>query len=117
MNHPVSITDHSHLETLSGVVEKVTYHNEQNGWSVIKVSSFNSTDLTTVVVHQAKVFAGATMEFWGTWSSHPKYGEQFKAIRSIEKKPASAAALEKYLGSGLITGVGPVTAKKNCLTL
>ena len=103
----------SNLEKLLGIVERVTYHNEQNGWSVLKVSSFKgSTEPTTVLVHQAKVFAGATMEFWGTWGRHPKYGEQFKAVRSIEKKPASAAALEKYLGSGLITGVGPVTANK-----
>lgn len=52
------------------------------------------------------------MEFWGTWSFHPKHGEQFKAQRSIEKKPASAAALEKYLGSGLIKGVKAITARK-----
>jgi exodeoxyribonuclease V alpha subunit len=102
-----------HLEKLSGVVERITYHNEQNGWSVLKVSPFREPNrLATVLIHQAQVFAGATMEFWGTWSHHPKHGEQFKAERSVEKKPASAAALEKYLGSGLIVGVGPATAKK-----
>lgn len=102
------------LEKLSGVVERITYHNEQNGWSVIKVSSFKSPGGTpvTVVVHQAQVFAGATMEFWGTWTHHPKYGQQFKAQKSLEKKPASTAALEKYLGSGLIKGVREATAKK-----
>jgi exodeoxyribonuclease V alpha subunit len=59
-----------------------------------------------------KVFAGATMEFQGAWTTHPKFGRQFKAFKAVEKKPASAAALEKYLGSGLIKGVGPKTAKK-----
>jgi len=52
------------------------------------------------------------MEFWGTWNNNPKYGDQFKAIRAIEKKPSTSAALEKYLGSGLIKGVGPKTATK-----
>jgi exodeoxyribonuclease V alpha subunit len=100
-------------EKLSGIVERVTYHNEQNGWSVIKVSPFQSPQkLVTVIIHQAKVFAGASMEFYGTWTNHPQHGEQFKANKSIEKKPATAAALEKYLGSGLIKGVGPVTATR-----
>ena len=106
-------TNNFQQEKLTGVVERVTYHNEQNGWSVIKVSPFKDPSrLATVVIHQVKVFAGATMEFWGAWSHHSKHGEQFKAVRSVEKKPASAAALEKYLGSGLIAGVGPATAKK-----
>ena len=101
------------LERLAGIVERVTFHNEQNGWSVLKVTSFRDpARMTTVLIHQAKVFAGATMEFWGAWGHHPKHGEQFRAVRAIEKKPATAAALEKYLGSGLIRGVGPATAKR-----
>ena len=52
------------------------------------------------------------MEFYGTWSYHQKHGEQFKAERAIEKKPSTSAALEKYLGSGLIKNVGPKTAHK-----
>lgn len=103
----------ANLEKLSGIVERITYHNEQNGWSVIKVAPFRDAGrLVTVVVHQAKIFAGASMEFWGSWTQHPQHGEQFKASQAIEKKPASAAALEKYLGSGLIKGVGPVTASR-----
>jgi exodeoxyribonuclease V alpha subunit len=66
----------------------------------------------TVIVHQTRVFAGATMEFSGSWTLHPKFGRQFKATHAIEHRPASSAALEKYLGSGLIKGVGPKTAKK-----
>ena len=52
------------------------------------------------------------MEFYGNWVTHHKYGEQFKAEKVVEKKPATTAALEKYLGSGLISGVGPKTAQK-----
>lgn len=100
-------------ETLTGIVHRVTYHNVDNGWSVLRVNPFNSPEgQETVTVHQTKVFAGATMEFHGAWIVHPKFGRQFKAFSAIEKKPASSAALEKYLGSGLIKGVGPKTAKK-----
>ncbi len=108
-----TISNEKHLERLAGIVERITFHNEQNGWSVLKVTSFRDpARMTTVLIHQAKVFAGATMEFWGEWGHHPKHGEQFKAVRAVEKKPATAAALEKYLGSGLIKGVGPATAKR-----
>jgi exodeoxyribonuclease V alpha subunit len=100
-------------ETLKGIVQRVTYHNADSGWSVLRVAPFNNPDsLETVTVHQTQVFAGATMEFQGAWTVHPQFGRQFKADRAIEKKPATAAALEKYLGSGLIHGVGPKTAAK-----
>ncbi|MBM9606395.1 SF1B family DNA helicase RecD2 [Desulfopila inferna] len=98
-------------ETLKGIVQRVTYHNPENGWSVLKVQSYaNPGDPVTVTVHQTTVFAGATMEFHGSWTVHPQFGRQFKAINALEKKPASVGALEKYLGSGLIKGVGPKTA-------
>ena len=100
-------------EVLKGVVERVTFHNPDNGWSILRVSPFNRPQgQETVIVHQTKVFAGATMEFQGSWIVHPKYGRQFQASVAKEKKPATTAALEKYLGSGLIKGVGPKTAKK-----
>lgn len=100
-------------ESLSGIVERVTYHNADNGWSVLRVCPFNNPlQQETVVVHQTRVFAGATMAFTGSWTMHPRFGRQFVATGAMEKKPATTAALEKYLGSGLIKGVGPKTAKK-----
>ena len=100
-------------ECLEGSVERITYHNEETGWSVLKVAPLNAPLVTiTVLVHQAQVFAGSSMEFWGTWVMHPKHGNQFRAERALEKQPASSAALEKYLGSGLIRGIGIKTAKK-----
>ncbi len=100
-------------ETVRGIVSRITYHNPDTGWSVLRVQPFdNAHEQVTVTVHQTKVFAGATMEFHGAWTVHPQFGRQFKAAEASEKKPASAAALEKYLGSGLIKGVGPSTAKK-----
>ena len=101
------------LEKVRGIVERITYHNTDNGWSVLRVKPFDSHgESATVTVHQMRVFAGATMEFSGSWTVHPKFGRQFKADRATELKPASAGALEKYLGSGLIKGVGPKTARK-----
>jgi exodeoxyribonuclease V alpha subunit len=100
-------------ETIRGIVDRVTYHNPDNGWSVLRVLPFNNPyQQETVIVHQTKVFAGATMEFHGAWTVHPKFGRQFRATKAVERKPATTAALEKYLGSGLIKGVGPKTAKK-----
>jgi len=100
-------------EVLTGIVNRVTYHNDATGWSVLRVQPFQSAQQQeTVTVHQTKVFAGATMEFHGAWTIDHKYGRQFKATEAIEKKPATTAAIEKYLGSGLIKGEGPQTAKR-----
>lgn len=101
------------LEKLSGIVKRITFHSVETGYTVLKVNSFQKPqEEQTVLVHQSKVFAGATMDFYGEWTTHPSYGLQFKASKAIERKPATAHALEKYLGSGLIKGVGPVTAKR-----
>lgn len=98
-------------EKIRGIVERVTYHNEANGWTVLRVSLFAGFgQMETVTVHQMRVFAGATMEFTGAWVHHPQFGRQFKAKYAAELRPATAGALEKYLGSGLIKGVGPKTA-------
>lgn len=100
-------------ETLMGIVSRVTYHNQNTGWSVLRVQPLNSPhQQETVTIHQTKVFAGATIEFQGAWIIDPKFGRQFKASTAIEKKPSTTASIEKYLGSGLIKGVGPKTASK-----
>jgi len=113
MKPPTQASLADNLDRLSGIVERITFHNTENGWSVLKVSPFNDPHkLVCVIIHQAKVFAGSTMDFYGNWTHHPKHGEQFKAEKAIEKKPSTSAALEKYLGSGLIRNVGPKTAHK-----
>ena len=104
------------LETLEGVVERITFHNEDNGWTVMKVSPIDSdydeSSFVTVVVSQLKVFVGASATFKGRWNEHPKFGSQFVADSMMERQPASLRAIEKYIGSGLIKGVGPKTATK-----
>ena len=100
-------------ETELGIIERVTFHSEETGWSVLKVQPLKKfSNPITVTVHQTKVFAGATVKFTGVWTNHPTYGRQFKAHNAQEQKPATIAALQKYLGSGMIPGVGPKTAKK-----
>lgn len=112
MNTPI-FTDNKNLEKLTGIVKRITFHSVETGWTILKINPIdNPHKEIAVTLHQSKVFAGATMEFYGNWTHHPKYGEQFKAVRAIEQKPASANALEKYLGSGLIKGVGPVFARR-----
>lgn len=93
------MTTQIHEEQISGVVERITFHSIETGWSVLKVAPFNSpSTIIPIIIHQAQVFAGASMKFFGNWINHPKYGEQFKATKVLEIKPASSAALEKYLG-------------------
>ena len=82
-------------EVLTGIVNRVTYHNPTTGWSVLRVQPFQSPQQQeTVTVHQTKVFAGATIEFRGAWIIDHKYGRQFKATEALEKKPATTALLK-----------------------
>ena len=75
------------LEKLSGIVKRITFHSAETGYTVLKVNSFQKPhEELTVVVHQSKVFAGATIDFYGEWANHPAYGLQFKASKVIERK-------------------------------
>ncbi|MBI5063009.1 MAG: AAA family ATPase, partial [Desulfatitalea sp.] len=113
MQPPVLQAPGAITEIVRGIVDRVTYHNPDNGWSVLRVVPFDTPhQQETVIVHQTQVFAGATMEFHGNWTVHPRHGRQFNATVAVEKTPATQAALERYLGSGLIKGVGPKTAGK-----
>jgi len=109
----LSSAPESQYEKLSGVIERVTFHSEETGWSIVRVTPMDySAKIVTVSMHQPQIIPGDSMDFYGSWVVHPKYGRQFKAEKCISRKPASAGALEKYLGSGLIFGVGPKTAYK-----
>lgn len=100
------------MEYLSGVVERITYQNEENGFCVIKVRSKGFPDLVTVVGNLAAVNVGAIIKLKGQWKMDSKFGKQFSSIDYQEVIPATVAGIEKYLGSGLIKGIGPVYARK-----
>jgi len=96
--------------TLQGVIERLTFHNPENGYTVAKVATRRG--LVTAVGSMAGIHVGASVEMRGEWGNHPKFGRQFKVQDYRTVLPATAAGIEKYLGSGLIKGVGPVTAKR-----
>jgi exodeoxyribonuclease V alpha subunit len=97
-------------EKLRGVVERVTYANPENGYSVIRLAVKGKLDLLTVVGNLADVNAGESLELEGVWTHHRQYGRQFQVHSYRTVLPATAEGIAKYLGSGLIKGIGPVMA-------
>ena len=106
--------DHSGepLQILLGSVERVTYHSEQNGYTVLKLSVTGALSPVTVTGSFSSISPGETVELRGLWTTHPQYGDQFKALQYSVKRPATVAGIQKYLGSGLIKGIGPITARR-----
>ncbi|MBK8313557.1 MAG: ATP-dependent RecD-like DNA helicase [Acidobacteria bacterium] len=99
-------------ETITGSVDRVTYHNEQNGYTILRLSIPSHRDTVTVTGNFSSVTPGESLRLTGWWTTHPQYGEQFKSIDYSVVRPATIAGIQKYLGSGMIKGVGPVTAKR-----
>ena len=100
------------LLSLGGSVERVTYHNEQNGYTVLRLQIRGRVEPVTVVGNFSAVSPGESLRVTGWWTTHPQYGDQFKAVEYAVTRPATVAGIQKYLGSGLIKGVGPVTARR-----
>jgi exodeoxyribonuclease V alpha subunit len=97
---------------LEGILERITYHNRENGYTVARLQVRGQEDLVTVVGYFPQIQPGQTLKLWGSWKEHLQYGSQFSADRFQEIQPATLTGIEKYLGSGLIKGVGPATAKR-----
>ena len=98
--------------TLRGVVERITYQNPENGYTVLKCAVKNHKDLVTVIGSLLDVNVGSVLLIYGNWKVDSKYGRQFVAETWEETLPATIYGIEKYLGSGLIKGVGPKFAKR-----
>ncbi len=94
------------------VVERITYQNPENGYSVLKVRAKGHGDLVTVVGNLLDANVGSVLLIDGEWKVDSRYGKQFEAQKWQETLPATVYGMEKYLGSGLIKGVGPKFAKK-----
>ena len=97
---------------LAGLVERVTYHNVENGFCVLRAKARGHRDIVTVVGHAATIAAGEWITASGEWVNDRTHGQQFKARFLRTSPPTSAEGIEKYLSSGMIRGVGPVYAKK-----
>lgn len=99
-------------EKVEGVVERVTFHNPDNGFSVLRVKAKGFSDLITVVGHVSSVSPGEHLTGWGEWVHNKEYGQQLKAVSISLIPPNTLEGIEKYLGSGFIKGIGPHFAEK-----
>ncbi|MBF0320660.1 MAG: ATP-dependent RecD-like DNA helicase [Nitrospirae bacterium] len=97
---------------IQGQVERITFANEENAYSILKLSIAGRRDLVTVAGNLLSINPGEVLRLRGAWVNHPKYGEQFKVNSYTSVTPATVIGIEKYLGSGLIKGIGPVLARR-----
>ncbi len=108
----VDKTSSPQREVLAGLVERVTFHNADSGFCVLRVKARGHRELATVVGHAATISAGEWITATGEWANDNTHGQQFKAHFLRTSAPTSVEGIEKYLGSGMIRGIGPVYAKK-----
>src|SRR6266478_5590448 len=99
-------------EVLAGPVERVTFHNDESGFCVLRIKARGHRELVTVIGHAAVISAGEWITASGEWINDRTHGRQFKAKFLKTSEPTSLDGIEKYLGSGMIRGIGPVYAKK-----
>lgn len=100
------------LATLEAVLERLTYVNEETGYTVARVATDGGGDLLTVVGALLGAQPGESLRLHGRWSSHPKYGRQFEVDSYTTVLPATIQGIQRYLGSGLVKGIGPVFAER-----
>ena len=99
-------------EVLAGLVERVTFHNAENGFCVLRIKARGHRELIAVIGHAAVIAAGEWVTASGEWVNDLTHGQQFKSRFMRTSAPTSIEGIEKYLGSGMIRGIGPVYARK-----
>src|ERR1700745_2583499 len=98
---------------LEAVLERVTYANEETGYTIARVATERSgRDLLTVVGPLLGAQVGESLRLTGRWTSHPRYGRQFEVHSYTTVLPATIQGIRRYLGSGMIKGIGPITAER-----
>ena len=105
-------TEVQSTEVLAGSIERVTFHSAESGFCVLRIKARGHRDLVTVVGHAAEISAGEWVTVSGTWVNSREHGQQFKASFLKASAPTTAEGIEKYLGSGMIRGIGPIYASK-----
>jgi exodeoxyribonuclease V alpha subunit len=98
--------------TLEAVLERITYANQETGYTVARVATDRSSDLLTVVGPLLGAQPGESLRLQGRWASHPQYGRQFQVEAYTTVLPATIQGIRRYLGSGLIKGIGPKMAER-----
>ncbi len=101
-----------YLVSLDGVVERITYSNEENGYTIARLQPTEGHELVTIVGSLPSLSVGESLRLQGRWTNHPRFGRQFQVEHYQVVLPATAEGIRRYLGSGLIKGIGPVTAKR-----
>lgn len=106
------MSDSADAVKIRGLLERVTYANEENGYSVFKIAVKDSPDLVSAVGYAGGHMAGEELELTGEWTEHPKFGRQFKFTQCRSVLPSTVEGIKRYLSSGLIKGVGPRMAER-----
>ena len=109
---PLLNTDSPPPDALEGVIERITFHNPDNGYTVARLLPPNARDVITIIGNFTNPVVGESLICYGTWTRHAQWGRQMNVARYEVVRPATAFAIEKYLGSGMVKGVGPVMAKR-----
>jgi len=99
------------LETISGIVWRITFHNE-NGYTIAKLKVARHKDLIPIIGYIPIVYVGSVLTLKGKWVINSQFGRQFQVQESEETMPADIVGIQRYLSSGMIKGLGPKTAKK-----
>lgn len=99
-------------QPLEGYLERIVYFNDSNDYTVAKLKVDGEPDLVTVVGRLSGIAPGQLLKLSGAWENHPRYGRQFNATGHSISLPANVQGIQKYLGSGLIPGIGPEIAKR-----
>ncbi|MBW2220486.1 MAG: ATP-dependent RecD-like DNA helicase, partial [Deltaproteobacteria bacterium] len=100
------------LKDLRGQIERITYINEENGFTVAKIKVIGERNLVVITGNFIALCPGEILKMKGEWKNHPKFGEQFNVESYKTEVPGTVYGIQKYLGSGLIKGIGPVMAKR-----
>jgi exodeoxyribonuclease V alpha subunit len=103
--------DAGELVVLDGVIDRITYVNEENGYTVARLKVPRQKQLTTIAGFMPAITVGEGLRLEGNWQDHPQYGRQLMVVRYQSAAPGTLASLKKYLGSGLLKGVGPTMAE------
>ena len=98
--------------SVQGQIERITFHNEDNGFTILRLKVPGYRELVTLVGNLMAPLPGQVINATGEWTNHPQFGEQFKVIQYNTLVPATVTGIEKYLGSGLVKGIGPIMAKR-----
>jgi exodeoxyribonuclease V alpha subunit len=102
----------SERTTIEGIVERIVYFNEENNFTVARLQVANRRDLATIVGQMPAPAPGETLRLKGEWTANTKFGEQFRVESCLSILPSTITGIEKYLGSGLVKGIGPIMAER-----